>query len=151
MKAEEDSIKVRLRSSKKLSETPAVPAQIQTTPQPTVAANPTNDIEVFDGSLDSYIKVNSGSSASSSNAALPQHSGGLLMVHPNSTVANVNSCYFINSDPLTVNIQQPSHFITNVLSDQDILTMPTVIVCDENQGKMPSSAITVSPCKYTLI
>lgn len=95
-------------------------------------------------------------SISTSNAVV-SNPGGLLMVQTNSVMPTatsennvINSCYVINSDPLS-KVTQQSHFITNVLSDQDILSMPTVIVCEERNGKTNANGASVLSSKCIFI
>lgn len=112
-----------------------------------------SDIIVFDGSLENYIKATNTCNIAANNAVVA-NSGGLLMVqtNPAGRVTNENaisSCYVINSDPLTTVAQQP-RFIASV-NDQDILSMPTVIVCEENHSKISATSVPSSKCLTCLI
>ncbi|KAF5285414.1 hypothetical protein FQA39_LY16668 [Lamprigera yunnana] len=72
------------------------------------------------------------------------NTGNLLMLQPNATITTPNirpqknlavdasqSCYIIGNQPyVNVNVPQAPVKVTNVLSEQDILTLPTIILYD---------------------
>lgn len=104
---------------------------------------PNNDIIFFDGSFDNYLKFNTTSTVTTTTASLQSqmtvNPEGLLMVQPTVSAVAVdkpNPYYIVTSQPISAPQPQVNLNSVNVITDQDIMTMPTVIVCDENQTKM---------------
>lgn len=110
------------------------------------------DIILYDGTLDNYVK-NTASVVSQPNPLF--FNNNLLMVQPGllqqTTLATPmvtglqvdKPLYVLNSSQL-INVSVPQYKFSNV-TEQDILTMPTVIVCDDNRQSRPPA---VPTCKY---
>lgn len=109
------------------------------------------EVIFFEGTFDSFVKSSNQTNSNSSPVILNQN--GLLMLQQNAST-NVNSNIESTCEkPLVIwnNTQllsnQPQNKIQNILTEQDIMTMPTVIVCDENQKLIPTQTVAIS-CKY---
>ncbi|KRT79274.1 hypothetical protein AMK59_8258, partial [Oryctes borbonicus] len=100
----------------------------------------TGDIILYDGTLDNYMKTAPIVSASNPiffNNNLLMVQPGLIQSTPMATsLASRNpidkSYYLVNSNPQLINVSVPQYKINNV-TEQDILNMPTVIVCDDKR------------------
>lgn len=109
-----------------------------------------NEVMVFNGSLDKYLTSNTCHANTQTqplqNPLYINTSGSLLMV-PSGIPSNANlqidstkQYYLLNKQP-TVNWNMPSIQTTNIITEQDILAMPTVIVSDERQNKAPAQQV----------
>lgn len=110
----------------------------ETQTQP-VIDNGKSDIIVFDGSLDKYLISNLSITTQVQQPQTPfvlNTNGGLLMV-PSTIPTNIaaptsGSQYYILNKPPLLNCYIPS---STVLTEKDILAMPTVIVSDDRPIK----------------
>lgn len=116
---------------------------------------PNNDVVFFDGSFDNYLKFNTTPAVTTTASSVQSHMTvnpeGLLMVQPTVSAVAVdkpNPYYFVASQPISAPQPHVNLNSVNVITDHDIMTMPTVIVCDENQAKM--TPFVMSSCKYFL-
>nr|XP_022910543.1 uncharacterized protein LOC111421607 [Onthophagus taurus] len=100
----------------------------------------TGEVILYDGTLENYMKeqpMNSQSTTTSVNSTCSSNlvlNAGLLMVQPQTVVQQPQS-YFLWNSSQVVNMGVPQYKV-NAISDHDILSMPTVIVCDENQQEL---------------
>lgn len=105
-----------------------------------------NEVTVFNGSLDKYLTSNT-CHANTQTQPLQKplyiNTSGLLMV-PSGIPSNGNlqidstKHYYLVNKQSTMNWNIPS-IQTNILTEQDILAMPTVIVSEERQNKINTS------------
>ncbi|XP_018577394.1 uncharacterized protein LOC108915757 [Anoplophora glabripennis] len=106
-----------------------------------------NEVTVFNGSLDKYLTSNT-CNANTQTQPLQNplyiNTGGLLMV-PSGITSNGNmqiestKQYYLVNKQSTVNWSIPPIQTTNIITEQDILAMPTVIVSDEGHNKITTS------------
>lgn len=101
----------------------------------------TGDVILYDGTLDNYMKSSTAPIVTSTNPIF--FNNNLLMVQPGilqstpvtstltSAVPLDKSYYLVNNSQL-LNVSVPQYKLNNV-TEQDILNMPTVIVCDDNR------------------
>lgn len=154
---ETKSIQTNILAETKLTQTDA-PRNINTdlggfvdTTQPTANVHQnltvntnTGDVILYNGTLDTYVKNSTPQVLSSINPIFLNNN--LLMVQPGliqqtslstSTVSGIRadkSYYVLNNSP-SINVSAPQIKLNNV-TEQDILNMPTVIVCDNNNGQL---------------
>lgn len=120
----------------------------------TVNTSTTSDIIVYDGTLDNYIKTST-TSLTSTPANPIFFNNNLLMVQPSllqppATITTpiihgipVDKPYYVLNNPQLINVSAQQYKLNNV-TEQDILNMPTVIVCDDN-NRQPSQNWTTKP------
>lgn len=116
-------------------------SQTETQNQQQVTYNGKNDVIVFDGTLDKYILSNACSIPAPVQQQTPfvlNTNGGLLMVPstmpPTIAQAPGNQYYILNKPPL-LNCFVPQQ---TVLTETDILAMPTVILNDDKPASKSS-------------
>lgn len=99
------------------------------------------DVILFDGNLDNYIKSSTTTSTLNGNNLLmvqpqnPETGNNILPVNSAKPRNTKESCILVSNTPTQ----------SRVLTEQDILKMPTVILCDNKCGNPPI----ILPCKCT--
>lgn len=116
---------------------------LETQTQTQVMENGKNDIIVFDGSLDNYIISNTcsiGPQVPPPQAPFVLNTTGGLFMVPSTIQTSIaastpaNQLYFLNKPPL-LNCYIPS---PTVITEKDILAMPTVILNDDRPVPKPA-------------
>lgn len=118
-----------------------------------------SEVTVFNGSLDKYLTSNTCHANTQTqplqNPLYINTTGGLLMVPSgigstgNLHIDSTKQYYLVNKQS-TLSWNVPPIQTTNIITEQDILAMPTVIVSDERQNKSTTSQQLLQS-KFTII
>ncbi|XP_063907156.1 proteoglycan 4-like [Zophobas morio] len=116
-----DAIRSIIEAAQNTDPPPAPPQPESAAPSKT-ESQPNGEVYVFDGNLDTYLKTSGVTNTINSNPVF-FNPGGLIVVPPPDPTKQF---YIVNNQPL-IKMNVPT-----VVTEKELMSMPTVIVSDEN-------------------